>query len=155
MLVVNDHALYDALGAATQTSAAAVIAHVNTLYANAGATFNYNVKVQLVAQVTFAHGDPYGAVAVDGENAAERQHGDLLSKFNEWRVVAEQRGAIPPHDNAQLLSGLDFSGGTVGYAPIGALCSSSNSCGVNQAWRRGGSNAAEVAATVAHEFGHN
>ncbi|XP_065649505.1 zinc metalloproteinase-disintegrin-like MTP8 isoform X3 [Hydra vulgaris] len=53
-------------------------------------------------------------------------------------------------DNAQLITGIDFDGDTVGLAPIGTMCGYS-SCAINQYH----GNPAMTANTVAHEMGHN
>ncbi|XP_077122546.1 disintegrin and metalloproteinase domain-containing protein 19 isoform X2 [Ranitomeya variabilis] len=57
-----------------------------------------------------------------------------------------------PHDNAQLITGRTFHGTTIGLAPLQAMCSSYQSGGVNMDHS---DNAIGVAATMAHEMGHN
>ncbi|XP_069724964.1 disintegrin and metalloproteinase domain-containing protein 19 [Phaenicophaeus curvirostris] len=56
------------------------------------------------------------------------------------------------HDNAQLITGVPFQGTTVGLAPVMAMCSDLQSGGVNMDHS---DNAIGVAATIAHEMGHN
>ncbi|XP_050167877.1 disintegrin and metalloproteinase domain-containing protein 19 isoform X2 [Myiozetetes cayanensis] len=56
------------------------------------------------------------------------------------------------HDNAQLITGVPFKGTTVGLAPVMAMCSDFQSGGVNMDHS---DNAIGVAATLAHEMGHN
>uniref|UniRef100_A0A8C6J269 Uncharacterized protein n=1 Tax=Melopsittacus undulatus TaxID=13146 RepID=A0A8C6J269_MELUD len=56
------------------------------------------------------------------------------------------------HDNAQLITGVPFQGTTVGLAPVMAMCSDFQSGGVNMDHSE---NAIGVAATIAHEMGHN
>ncbi|KAJ7406179.1 hypothetical protein WISP_135318 [Willisornis vidua] len=56
------------------------------------------------------------------------------------------------HDNAQLITGVPFKGTTVGLAPVMAMCSDFQSGGVNMDHS---DNAIGVAATIAHEMGHN
>ncbi|XP_040459820.1 disintegrin and metalloproteinase domain-containing protein 19 [Falco naumanni] len=56
------------------------------------------------------------------------------------------------HDNAQLITGVPFQGTTVGLAPVMAMCSEFQSGGVNMDHS---DNAIGVAATIAHEMGHN
>ncbi|XP_075711495.1 zinc metalloproteinase-disintegrin-like MTP4 isoform X2 [Rhinoderma darwinii] len=73
-----------------------------------------------------------------------------LRRFSDWRA----KDLLPrkPNDNAQLLTSIDFDGSTVGLAWIGTLCSNTNSAGIVQ------DHSAEyfpVAATLAHELGHN
>ncbi|XP_068129203.1 disintegrin and metalloproteinase domain-containing protein 19 [Hyperolius riggenbachi] len=59
---------------------------------------------------------------------------------------------LTPHDNAQLITGRAFHGTTIGLAPLQAMCSSYQSGGVNMDHS---DNAIGVAATMAHEMGHN
>ncbi|ERE77988.1 disintegrin and metalloproteinase domain-containing protein 8 [Cricetulus griseus] len=56
-----------------------------------------------------------------------------------------------PHDNVQLITGVDFIGTTVGLAKVSALCSR-HSGAVNQDHTR---SPIGVASTMAHELGHN
>ncbi|XP_053575420.1 zinc metalloproteinase-disintegrin-like batroxstatin-2 [Bombina bombina] len=73
-----------------------------------------------------------------------------LENFSSWRKT----NLLPrkPHDNAQLLTNMDFEGTTVGYAYIAALCSDDYSAGVIQ---DSATSAMLVAITFAHELGHN
>ncbi|XP_044135141.1 zinc metalloproteinase-disintegrin-like MTP4 isoform X1 [Bufo gargarizans] len=73
-----------------------------------------------------------------------------LRRFSEWRE--KKLLPIKPHDNAQFLTNIDFDGSTVGLAWIGTLCSNTNSAGVVQDHSE---EYAPVAATLAHELGHN
>ncbi|XP_053277837.1 disintegrin and metalloproteinase domain-containing protein 28 isoform X1 [Pleuronectes platessa] len=75
--------------------------------------------------------------------------GDNLQAFMNWRnseLVKRKK-----HDNAHLISGIDFEGPTVGLAFIGTLCSG-HSVGVVQDHN---DRAIAVGATLAHEMGHN
>uniref|UniRef100_A0A8D3B699 ADAM metallopeptidase domain 28 n=1 Tax=Scophthalmus maximus TaxID=52904 RepID=A0A8D3B699_SCOMX len=75
--------------------------------------------------------------------------GANLDAFMRWRnseLVKRKK-----HDNAHLISGIDFEGGTVGLAFIGTLCSG-HSVGVVQDHN---DRAIAVGATLAHEMGHN
>uniref|UniRef100_A0A1A8I505 A disintegrin and metallopeptidase domain 28 n=2 Tax=Nothobranchius kuhntae TaxID=321403 RepID=A0A1A8I505_NOTKU len=75
--------------------------------------------------------------------------GANLDAFKSWRnsdLIKRQK-----HDNAHLISGIDFEGPTVGLAYIGTLCSDS-SVGVVQDHN---DRAIAVGATLAHEMGHN
>lgn len=75
--------------------------------------------------------------------------GETLDKFTTWRnnvLMKRQR-----HDNAHLITAIDFEGSTVGLAFIGTLCSG-HSTGVIQDHN---SNAIAVGATLSHEMGHN
>ncbi|KAM4578490.1 disintegrin and metalloproteinase domain-containing protein 28 [Fundulus diaphanus] len=75
--------------------------------------------------------------------------GANLDAFMKWRnsdLVKRTK-----HDNAHLISGIDFEGATVGLAFIGTLCSD-HSVGVVQDHNN---RAIAVGATLAHEMGHN
>ncbi|KAM6931435.1 disintegrin and metalloproteinase domain-containing protein 28 [Xenentodon cancila] len=75
--------------------------------------------------------------------------GASLDAFMKWRnsdLVNRKK-----HDNAHLISGIDFDGPTVGLAFIGTLCSG-HSVGVIQDHNN---QAIAVGATLAHEMGHN
>ncbi|KAM4746388.1 disintegrin and metalloproteinase domain-containing protein 28 [Anableps anableps] len=75
--------------------------------------------------------------------------GANLDAFMKWRnsdLVKRTK-----HDNAHLISGIDFEGPTVGLAFIGTLCSD-HSVGVVQDHN---DRAIAVGATLAHEMGHN
>uniref|UniRef100_A0A6B2FA87 Disintegrin domain-containing protein n=1 Tax=Bothriechis nubestris TaxID=1766655 RepID=A0A6B2FA87_9SAUR len=73
-----------------------------------------------------------------------------LDSFGEWR----ERDLLHriSHDNAQLLTSIDFDGPTIGLAYVGTMCDPKSSTGVVQ-------NHSEinflVAVTMAHEMGHN
>ncbi|XP_033947037.1 zinc metalloproteinase-disintegrin-like jararhagin isoform X1 [Pseudochaenichthys georgianus] len=75
--------------------------------------------------------------------------GANLNAFMVWRDsdLAKRK----KHDNAHLISGIDFEGSTVGLAYIGTLCSG-HSVGVVQDHTE---RAIAVGATLAHEMGHN
>ncbi|KAM4617097.1 disintegrin and metalloproteinase domain-containing protein 28 [Polymixia lowei] len=75
--------------------------------------------------------------------------GSTLDAFTNWRnseLVKKRK-----HDNAHLISGIDFEGATVGLAFVGTLCSG-HSTGVIQDHNP---RAIAVGATLAHEMGHN
>lgn len=75
--------------------------------------------------------------------------GNNLEAFMKWRnsELLERK----KHDNAHLISGIDFEGSTVGLAFVGTMCSG-HSVGVVQDHNN---NAIAVGATLAHEMGHN
>lgn len=75
--------------------------------------------------------------------------GANLDAFMKWRNTELVK--IKNHDNAHLISGIDFEGATVGLAFIGTLCSG-HSVGVVQDHNE---RAIAVGATLAHEMGHN
>ncbi|XP_035382386.1 disintegrin and metalloproteinase domain-containing protein 28 [Electrophorus electricus] len=75
--------------------------------------------------------------------------GETLDKFTKWRnddLLKRQQ-----HDNAHLITAIDFDGSTVGLAFIGTLCSG-HSTGVIQDHNP---RAVAVGATLSHEMGHN
>uniref|UniRef100_R4G2D3 SVMP-Aca-4 n=1 Tax=Acanthophis wellsi TaxID=239747 RepID=R4G2D3_9SAUR len=73
-----------------------------------------------------------------------------LTSFGKWRetVLLPRRR----NDNAQLLTGIDFNGATVGRAYVGTLCSPEKSVAVIQDYSK---RTSMVASTMAHELGHN
>ncbi|GAA6109883.1 zinc metalloproteinase-disintegrin-like crotastatin [Tachysurus ichikawai] len=75
--------------------------------------------------------------------------GATLDTFTTWRNKELMK--MQKHDNAHLLTGIDFEGSTVGLAFIGTLCTG-HSTGVIQ---NHNPNAIAVGATLAHELGHN
>ncbi|XP_059202750.1 disintegrin and metalloproteinase domain-containing protein 19 [Centropristis striata] len=72
-----------------------------------------------------------------------------LAAFLAWR--GKQLRSLP-NDNAQLITGKGFQGTTIGLAPLRAMCSDYQSGGVNTDHSE---SAVGVAATMAHEMGHN
>uniref|UniRef100_A0A194ARS8 Platelet aggregation activation inhibitor n=1 Tax=Sistrurus tergeminus TaxID=8757 RepID=A0A194ARS8_SISTE len=75
---------------------------------------------------------------------------DTLEAFGDWRETVLLNRIS--HDNAQLLTAIDFDGQTVGLAHVGSMCDPKLSTGIVQdhsainLW---------VAVTMAHELGHN
>ncbi|XP_054063469.1 disintegrin and metalloproteinase domain-containing protein 8 isoform X3 [Rissa tridactyla] len=72
-----------------------------------------------------------------------------LDNFLHWREAELLRRK--PHDNAQLITGIDFHGTTVGLAKKLVMCTR-DSGGVNQDHSM---NPFGAASTMAHEMGHN
>ncbi|XP_051838766.1 disintegrin and metalloproteinase domain-containing protein 8 isoform X1 [Antechinus flavipes] len=72
-----------------------------------------------------------------------------LENFLRWR----SRELVPrkKHDNAQLITGVDFEHTTVGLAKVASMCTLSSGA-VNQDHHE---NPIGVASTIAHEMGHN
>uniref|UniRef100_A0A8C4QS26 ADAM metallopeptidase domain 19b n=1 Tax=Eptatretus burgeri TaxID=7764 RepID=A0A8C4QS26_EPTBU len=72
-----------------------------------------------------------------------------LTQFLSWR----QRELAPQrhHDSAQLITGVQFAGSTVGMAPLGGICSPDLSGGITMDHS---SVVLGTAATLAHELGH-
>ncbi|XP_070760282.1 zinc metalloproteinase-disintegrin-like MTP4 [Enoplosus armatus] len=96
--------------------------------------------IALVGLEIWSNGDLISVTPPAGAN---------LDAFMKWRnseLVKRKK-----HDNAQLISGIDFEGATVGLAYIGTLCSG-HSVGVVQDHN---DQAIAIGATLAHEMGHN
>uniref|UniRef100_A0A3B4ER13 ADAM metallopeptidase domain 19b n=1 Tax=Pundamilia nyererei TaxID=303518 RepID=A0A3B4ER13_9CICH len=72
-----------------------------------------------------------------------------LAAFLSWR---QKQLRSLPNDNAQLVTGKSFRGTTIGLAPLKAMCSEYQSGGVNMDHS---DLLVGVAATMAHEMGHN
>ncbi|NXS43277.1 ADAM8 protein, partial [Balaeniceps rex] len=72
-----------------------------------------------------------------------------LDNFLQWREAELLRRKL--HDNAQLITGIDFHGTTVGLAKKLVMCTR-DSGGVNQDHS---TNPIGAASTMAHEMGHN
>lgn len=148
VLGVNDKARYTDKG-----SAAAAEAHTETLIniVNSryiAANFYPEIRVVLVSQLTVTSADPWAKVACESD-ASETDHSELLDNFLEY--VSSNAGSFGTFDNAHLFSALDFCDGTVGYAPVGAMCYASRSGGISQI-----TYADQQSATiVSHELGHN
>ncbi|KAK7933105.1 hypothetical protein WMY93_004001 [Mugilogobius chulae] len=96
--------------------------------------------VALVGLEVWSSGDQISVTPPAGAN---------LDAFMKWRNTELVK--IKNHDNAHLVSGIDFEGATVGLAFIGTLCSG-HSVGVVQDHS---DRAIAVGATLAHEMGHN
>ncbi|XP_057214212.1 zinc metalloproteinase-disintegrin-like EoMP06 isoform X5 [Triplophysa rosa] len=111
-----------------------VINHVDKLYRP------LNIRVVLVGLEVWSTQDQI-VISVSSD--------DTLSRFVEWRKTSLL--ARVKHDNAQLVTGIDFLGDTVGLANRFAMCGE-NSAGVNQDHNE---NPLGLASTIAHEMGHN
>ncbi|XP_059568927.1 disintegrin and metalloproteinase domain-containing protein 19 isoform X2 [Alligator mississippiensis] len=99
-----------------------------------------NIRVALVGLDIWNHRDQC--------DVSENPFSTLWS-FLAWR---RKQLARRKHDNAHLITGVQFRGTTVGLAPLMAMCSDFQSGGVNMDHS---SSAIGVAATIAHEMGHN
>ncbi|XP_065182618.1 zinc metalloproteinase-disintegrin-like EoMP06 [Sycon ciliatum] len=100
-----------------------------------------NIRVALVAVEVFNRRDGF---------TTSSDAGIMLTNFLKYRVD-KLVGRIH-HDNAQLMTGRDFDGDTIGQATIAEICSPTRSGGVNQDTASAFS---AVAAIIAHEMGHN
>ncbi|KAF5894120.1 zinc metalloproteinase-disintegrin-like batroxstatin-1, partial [Clarias magur] len=75
--------------------------------------------------------------------------GDTLTAFTKWRN--DDLMKRKKHDNAHLITEIDFDGATVGLAYVGTLCTEA-STGIIQ---NHNPRVIAVGATLAHEMGHN
>ncbi|XP_067161180.1 disintegrin and metalloproteinase domain-containing protein 19 [Apteryx mantelli] len=99
-----------------------------------------NIRIALVGLEIWSHGNKC--------DVTENPYSTLRS-FLAW---SSKERVYRKHDNAQLITGVPFQGTTVGLAPVMAMCSDFQSGGVNMDHSE---NAVGVAATIAHEMGHN
>ncbi|KAL8173907.1 UNVERIFIED_CONTAM: hypothetical protein K2H54_034028 [Gekko kuhli] len=112
-----------------------IVNYINTVYKA------LNIHVALIGLEIWSDGDK---IVVDVSA------GTTLDRFSEWRkeVLLKRKR----NDNAQLLTGIDFEGPTVGLAYVGTMCSAAHSSGVVQDHN---TNPIAIGATMAHEMGHN
>uniref|UniRef100_A0A674N6S1 ADAM metallopeptidase domain 28 n=1 Tax=Takifugu rubripes TaxID=31033 RepID=A0A674N6S1_TAKRU len=97
--------------------------------------------IALVGLEIWSNGDQISVTPPAGAN---------LNAFMKWRnneLLKRKK-----HDNAHLISGIDFEGGTVGLAFIGTLCSGHSNVILLQDHN---DRAIAIGATLAHEMGHN
>ncbi|PNI16643.1 ADAM8 isoform 2 [Pan troglodytes] len=136
LYVVVDNAEFQMLGseAAVRHRVLEVVNHVDKLYQK------LNFRVVLVGLEIWNSQDRFH-VSPDPSVTLE----NLLT----WQ--ARQRTRRHLHDNIQLITGVDFTGTTVGFARVSAMCSRSSGA-VNQDHSK---NPVGVACTMAHEMGHN
>nr|XP_010592450.1 disintegrin and metalloproteinase domain-containing protein 19 [Loxodonta africana] len=99
-----------------------------------------NIRIALVGLEVWTHGNLC--------EVSENPYSTLWSFLSWRRKLLTQKN----HDNAQLITGMSFHGTTIGLAPLMAMCSVYQSGGVNMDHSE---NAIGVAATMAHEMGHN
>ncbi|XP_078406654.1 disintegrin and metalloproteinase domain-containing protein 19 [Cetorhinus maximus] len=99
-----------------------------------------NIRIALVQLEVWTHENKC--------DVRENPYSTLWS-FLKWRRQTLTR---KKHDNAQLITGITFNGTTIGLAPLMGMCSDYQSGGVNMDHS---DSAIGVAATMAHEMGHN
>ncbi|XP_032137965.1 disintegrin and metalloproteinase domain-containing protein 8 isoform X1 [Sapajus apella] len=136
LYVVTDNAEFQQVGseAAVRHRVLEVVNHVDKLYQK------LNIRVVLVGLEIW--------------NGQDRFHVSpnfsvTLENLLAWRAQGLTRRR--PHDNVQLITAVDFTGDTVGFARVSAMCSHSSGA-VNQDHSK---NPVGVACTMAHEMGHN
>ncbi|XP_036061099.1 disintegrin and metalloproteinase domain-containing protein 8 isoform X2 [Onychomys torridus] len=135
LYVVTDSREFQKLGSreAVRQRVLEVVNHVDKLYQE------LNFRVVLVGLEIWRRDKVFISPSAD----------DTLENFLNWRE--QNLLGQHPHDNVQLITGVDFTGTTVGLAKVSAMCSR-HSGGVNQDHLR---NPIGVASTMAHEMGHN
>ncbi|XP_054853370.1 zinc metalloproteinase-disintegrin-like NaMP [Eublepharis macularius] len=112
-----------------------IVNYINTVYKA------INIHVALIGLEIWSDGDK---IVVD------ISAGVTLDRFSNWRqtVLLKRKR----NDNAQLLTGIDLDGPTVGLAFVGTICSDAHSAGIVQDHN---TNPIAIGATMAHEMGHN
>ncbi|XP_078740804.1 snake venom metalloproteinase neuwiedase-like, partial [Lampetra fluviatilis] len=137
LVLVADYAEFVKMGrdmGAVRSRLMQIANHVDRLYRQ------LRVRVLLVGVEVWSQNDR-SRISVDPSVT--------LAEFSEWRV--RDLATRVAHSNAQLVTGVDFSGDTVGLAYVGTMCGS-KSAGVNQDHS---DSAVPIASTMAHEMGHN
>ncbi|XP_054440882.1 disintegrin and metalloproteinase domain-containing protein 8 [Pteronotus mesoamericanus] len=136
LYVVADYAEFQRLKSrdAVRSRVLEVVNHVDKLYQELG------FRVVLVGLDIWDGGDK---IVVSSNPSL------TLENFLAWRT--KHLVGRHAHDNAQLLTGVDFSGQTVGLAKVSTMCSR-HSGAVNQDHS---GDSVGVACTMAHEMGHN
>ncbi|KAM9377908.1 disintegrin and metalloproteinase domain-containing protein 19 [Pholidichthys leucotaenia] len=99
-----------------------------------------SIRVALIGLEVWTNGDMI--------NVSDNPH-RTLAEFLSWRRKQLRK---LPNDNAQLITGRSFQGTVIGLAPLKVMCSDYQSGGVNTDHSK---LAVGVAATMAHEMGHN
>ncbi|XP_030896917.1 disintegrin and metalloproteinase domain-containing protein 8 isoform X1 [Leptonychotes weddellii] len=137
LYVVTDSTEFQRLGSrrAVRSRVMEVVNHVDKLYQE------LNFRVVLVGLEMWNHKDQ---IHVSSNPDV------TLDNFLRWRT--QNLVGRHQHDNAQLITGVKFTGTTVGLAKVAAVCSQ-DSGAVNQDHNL--ENPIGVASTMAHEMGHN
>ncbi|MCB9663808.1 MAG: DUF4215 domain-containing protein [Alphaproteobacteria bacterium] len=141
LLVYNDFARTQALGAGTALDTALLVNAADAVYE--AASLAEPLQVVLSGQRLWTAGDPIVPSITDGEVDSAA----LLTDFNAW--VQGSDPTAPSHDVRHLFSHLDFPEDSFGLAYTNAVCTSSRS-GVLQVDR----SVAFTTAVIAHELGH-
>lgn len=155
VLIVNDNARYSQLGDDVEDDSVAIWSYVQAMYSGLydPEYFDFDMRVELAGQLTFVQTDPY---EIETGSGGEVDIHEVLKKVGLWlkserpNLEAAQGEHI---DDAQLLSGHNFKGNTVGLAWLEGICFDRYALAVNQA--RAGQQPEKTARIVAHELGHN
>ncbi|XP_037636668.1 disintegrin and metalloproteinase domain-containing protein 19 [Sebastes umbrosus] len=137
LLLVADKAQYEKHGSSLEKTKQKLLEAANLVdkYYK-----SLNIRVALIGLEVWTNQDMIGV--------SDNPH-STLAAFLSWR--SKQLHTLP-NDNAQLITGRGFQGSTIGLAPLKAMCSDYQSGGVNTDHSE---SAVGVAATMAHEMGHN
>lgn len=156
LIAVNDYLMYASKGSATEAWVASLFNAVNALYQQGASALGYSINIRLVAQYTFASGDPYARPTSAGGDSVSSS--DLLQKFSAWVGASKQAGRLATFDNAHLMSGYTFDGSTIGLAYVSGMCYTSNPSqvlSVGETRALFDASATRMATVTAHEIGHN
>lgn len=140
LVLVSDAARVAELGGQAEATGIRFVDTMNALLEQSG--LEPRLRVTLRAQVLF-DADPYVPAFVGDEV----NHESLLNEFLAWGNDVN----LPAHDEHLLLSGLDFLGGTVGYAGLDTACTANSNGFIVQAGDAGGGFAV---LSAVHELGH-
>ncbi|XP_028391203.1 zinc metalloproteinase-disintegrin-like jararhagin [Dendronephthya gigantea] len=136
LFIINDRRQYQEYQKGTGKRAKELVNHLDS-------TFRHrNIRVALVGVETWTDRN---LIYVD-VNITK-----TLNNFLEYKRKTHDHLHGKHFDNIQLISGLDFLGSTVGYAPIQSICGPRSAAVVQDYDKR----AALTASTMAHELGHN
>uniref|UniRef100_J3SDW5 Metalloproteinase (Type III) 1a n=1 Tax=Crotalus adamanteus TaxID=8729 RepID=J3SDW5_CROAD len=135
LVIVADHGMFMKHNETLRTWVFQMVNTINEIY------IPLNIRFALVGLEIWSNGDK-----ITVQSSAY----NTLDSFEEWRetdLLTRKR-----HDNAQLLTAIDFDGRTLGLASVSSMCNQKDSAGVIQ--DHSAINLL-VAATMAHEMGHN
>ncbi|XP_046850322.1 zinc metalloproteinase-disintegrin-like jararhagin isoform X2 [Xenia sp. Carnegie-2017] len=135
--VINDRKQHDKYGENVTLRTKTLVNHLDSIYRV------HNIRIALVRVDTLVD----ETIIWTGMNASIG-----LKNFEAYIKNKYAKDKGKHFDNAQLITGEDFKGTTVGYAPIQTICDYQRSAAVVQDWD---DLAAVTAATMAHELGHN
>lgn len=138
MVIVHDHSLYNNFvkNKIDITEKTLKIVNImNAIYRD------LNIFISLVGIVVWDKKDEINLTS-DGDAT--------LSDFLKYRL--DKLVSVQQHDNAQLITSTSFNNSVVGKALKGTICTHDHSGGVNT---HHSDSSAIVAATLAHELGHN
>lgn len=137
VVVVADHALSVREGPGTQDFIDTVMTRAAQIYAT-----ELGLSVVVVGTIVNEGGDPWSPVPAGGGSV---RPDDLLFDFSDWAAT----NLLTDHDAALLLSGLDFSGTTIGLAFFDTICTDRSHAIVQT-----GLSTEADAVTIDHEIGH-